>query len=76
MMMMMMIIIIIINLALQPLVELCTPFQVFNPMGSRIIKSRKMRWAGHLARIGEKINAYRLLVGRPEGGKPTSKTKT
>jgi hypothetical protein len=29
-----------------------------------IIKSRRMRWAGHVARIGEKRNAYRLLVGR------------
>jgi hypothetical protein len=33
----------------------------------RIIKSRRMRWAGHVARMGEKINAYRLLVGKPEG---------
>jgi hypothetical protein len=33
----------------------------------RIIKSRKMRWAGHVARMGEKRNVYRLLVGKPEG---------
>jgi hypothetical protein len=35
----------------------------------RIIKSRRMRWAGHVARMGEeeKKNAYRLLVGKPEG---------
>jgi hypothetical protein len=33
----------------------------------RIIKSRMMRWAGHVERIGEKRNAYRLLVGKPEG---------
>jgi hypothetical protein len=33
----------------------------------RIIKSRRMRWAGHVARMGEKINAYRLFVGKPEG---------
>jgi hypothetical protein len=33
----------------------------------RIIKSRRMRWAGHVARRGEKRNAYRLLVGKPEG---------
>jgi hypothetical protein len=32
----------------------------------RIIKSR-MRWAGHVARMGKKRNAYRLLVGKPEG---------
>jgi hypothetical protein len=33
----------------------------------RIIKSRKMRWAGLVARMGEKRNAYRILVGKPEG---------
>jgi hypothetical protein len=31
-----------------------------------MIKSRRMRWAGHVARIGEKRNAYRILVGKPE----------
>jgi hypothetical protein len=31
------------------------------------MKSRRMRWAGHVAQIGEKRNAYRLLVGKPEG---------
>jgi hypothetical protein len=35
-----------------------------------IMKSRRMRWAGHVARMGEKRNAYRLLVGKPEGKKP------
>jgi hypothetical protein len=30
----------------------------------RIIKSRRMRWAGHVARIGEMRNAYRILVGK------------
>jgi hypothetical protein len=33
-----------------------------------VIKSRKMRWAGHVARMGENRDAYRILVGRPEGG--------
>jgi hypothetical protein len=32
----------------------------------RMIKSRRMRWAGHVARIGETRNAYRILVGKPE----------
>jgi hypothetical protein len=36
----------------------------------RIIGSRRMRWAGHVARMGEKRNAYRLLVGKPEGKRP------
>jgi hypothetical protein len=34
---------------------------------NRIIKSRRMRWAGHVARMGEKRNAYRFLVGKSEG---------
>jgi hypothetical protein len=33
----------------------------------RIMKSRRMRWAGHLARIGENMNTHNLLVGKPEG---------
>jgi hypothetical protein len=33
----------------------------------RIIKSMRMRWAWHVARMGEKRNTYRLLVGKPEG---------
>jgi hypothetical protein len=32
-----------------------------------IMKSRRMRWAGHVARMGKKGNAYGLLVGKPEG---------
>jgi hypothetical protein len=38
-----------------------------SPSKIRIIKSRRMRWAGHVARMGEKRNVYRLLVGKPEG---------
>jgi hypothetical protein len=33
----------------------------------RIIKSRRLRWVGHVAQMGEKRNVYRLLVGKPEG---------
>jgi hypothetical protein len=36
----------------------------------RVIKSRRMRWAGHVARMGEGRGAYRILVGRPEGRRP------
>jgi hypothetical protein len=39
----------------------------FSPNIIRIIKSRRMRWAGHVARMGEKRNAYRLLAGKPKG---------
>ena len=33
----------------------------------RVIKSRTMRWAGHVARMGEEWGVYRVLVGKPEG---------
>ena len=36
----------------------------------RVIKSRRMRWAGHVARLGEKRGVYRVLVGKPEGKRP------
>jgi hypothetical protein len=36
----------------------------------RMIKSRRMRWAGHVSRMGETRNAYRTLVGKPEGKRP------
>jgi hypothetical protein len=39
-----------------------------------MIKSRRMRWAGHVARMGEKMNAYRILMGMPEEKTP-GKTK-
>jgi hypothetical protein len=38
-----------------------------SPSIIRIIKSRRMRWTGHVARMGEKRNVYRILVGKPEG---------
>jgi len=36
----------------------------------RVIKSRKMRWAGHLARMGEGRGMYRVLLGKSEGKRP------
>ena len=36
----------------------------------RVIKSRRMRWAGHVARMGEEMGVYRVLVGKPEGKRP------
>jgi hypothetical protein len=47
----------------------------FSPSIIRIIKSRRMRWTGHVARMGEKRNAYRLLVGKPEGKKPLGRPR-
>jgi len=35
-----------------------------------VIKSRRMRWAGHVARMGEESGVYRVLVGKPEGRRP------
>jgi hypothetical protein len=40
-----------------------------------MIKSRRMRWAGHVARMGETRNAYRILVGKPEGKRPHGRQK-
>jgi hypothetical protein len=45
------------------------------PSINRIIKSRRMRWAGHVARMGEKRIAYRLLVGKPEGNRPLGRPR-
>jgi hypothetical protein len=36
----------------------------------RVIKSRRMRWEGHVARMREESGVYRVLVGRPEGKRP------
>jgi hypothetical protein len=41
----------------------------------RVIKSRKVRWAGHVAQVGEKRNAYRILVGKPEGKRPLGRPR-
>jgi hypothetical protein len=40
-----------------------------------MIKSRRMRWAGHVARMGEKRKAYRTLVGGPEGKRPLGRPR-
>jgi hypothetical protein len=41
-----------------------------SPSIIRIISSRRMRWAGHVARMSEKRNVFMLLVGKPEGKRP------
>jgi hypothetical protein len=38
-----------------------------SPSIIRVVKSRRIRWAGHVSGMGEKRNAYRLLVRKPEG---------
>ena len=46
-----------------------------SPNTVRVIKSRKMRWAGHVARIGERRNVFRVLMGKPEGKKPLERPR-
>jgi hypothetical protein len=41
----------------------------------RQIKSRKMRWAGHVARMGEERNVYSVLMGTPEGKRPLGRPR-
>jgi hypothetical protein len=41
----------------------------------RVIKSRRMRWAGHVAHMGEGRGVYRVLVGRPEGKRPLGRPR-
>jgi hypothetical protein len=41
----------------------------------RVIKWRRMRWAGHVARMGEERGVYRVLVGKPDGRRPMGKPR-
>jgi len=41
----------------------------------RVIKSRKMRWAGHVVRMGEESGVYRVFVGKPEGKRPLGRPR-
>jgi hypothetical protein len=42
----------------------------------RVIRCRRMRWAGHVARTGEERAVYRVLVGKPEGGRPLGRPRS
>jgi hypothetical protein len=46
-----------------------------SPTIVRVIKSRRMRWAGHVARMGEERGVYGVLVGRPEGKRPLERPR-
>jgi hypothetical protein len=48
---------------------------VSSPNIIRMIKARRMRWAGHVARMGEKSNAHRILVGKREGKRPIGRPR-
>ena len=41
----------------------------------RVIKSKRMRWAGHVTRVGELKGVYRVLVGKPEGRRPLGRPR-
>ena len=41
----------------------------------RVIKSRRMRWAGHVAHMGEERGTYSFLVGKPEGKRPLGRPR-
>jgi hypothetical protein len=48
---------------------------ISSPSIIRMIKSRRMRWAGHVVRMGAKRNAYRILVGNREGKRPLGRPR-
>jgi hypothetical protein len=41
----------------------------------RVVKSRRMKWAGHVAHMGEDRGVYRVLVGKPEGKRPLGRPR-
>jgi hypothetical protein len=41
----------------------------------RVVKSRRVRWAGHVARMGEERGVHRVLVGKPEGKRPLGRPR-
>ena len=47
----------------------------FSPNYCLVIKSRRMRWVGHVARIGERRGIYRALVGNPEGKRSLGRSR-
>jgi hypothetical protein len=46
-----------------------------SPKNVRVIKLRRMRWAEHVARMGEGRGLYRVLVGKPEGRRPPGRPR-
>jgi hypothetical protein len=46
-----------------------------SPSIIRVVKSRRLRWAGHVARMGERRGAYRALVGKPEERRPLGRPR-
>jgi hypothetical protein len=55
----------VIKILMEELCNLCTLRNIV-----MVIKSRKMRWGGHVAHVGEMKNTYKILIGTPEGKRP------
>jgi hypothetical protein len=47
----------------------------FSPNIVRVIKSRRMKWTGHVARMGVRSGVYRVLVGKPDGRRPLGRPR-
>jgi hypothetical protein len=60
---------------LSKFVSFCTSEGKNTPSIVRVIKARRMRWAGHVARMGEVRGVYNILVWRPEGRRPLGRPK-
>ena len=50
-------------------------YALYSPNIIRVTKSRRLRLAGHVVRMGERSGAYRVLVGKPEGRRPFGKLR-
>jgi hypothetical protein len=50
-------------------------YAVYSQSIIRVIKSRGMRWMGHVARMGERRGTYKVLVGKPEGRRPLGRPR-
>ena len=48
----------------------------YSPNVVRVIKSRRMGWAGHVARMGDRRGVYRVLVGKPEEKRPLGRPRS
>ena len=46
-----------------------------SPNSVQVIKLRRMRWVGHVVRMGEERGLYRVLVGKPDGKRPLGETE-
>ena len=50
-------------------------YDLCSPNTNQVFKPRRTRWAGHVARMGERRGAHRILVGKPEGSRPLGRSR-